>query len=75
MLEGNSGTTVFHFTVNHFQSRRANGVTFDINTQDNAATTADNDYVQKSFTSQSILQAALPIPLMLLLTAISITAG
>ncbi|HNP25042.1 MAG TPA: S8 family serine peptidase, partial [Panacibacter sp.] len=52
--EGNSGTTVFHFTVSLSKPAGANGVTFDINTQDNTATTADNDYVQKSFTSQSI---------------------
>src|SRR5205085_2010280 len=51
--EGNSGTTNFDFTVSLSAPATAN-VTFDIATQDGSATTADNDYVAKSLTSQTI---------------------
>jgi uncharacterized protein len=52
--EGNSGTTTFTFTVNLSEPARTGGVTFDIATADNTATIADNDYVAKSLTSQTI---------------------
>jgi hypothetical protein len=52
--EGNPGTTSFDFTVSLSQPAGACGVTFDIATQDNSATTANNDYLQKSLTGQTI---------------------
>jgi len=52
--EGNSGTSIFTFTVSLSIAAPAGGVTFDIATQDNTATTADNDYVLRSLTSQTI---------------------
>jgi hypothetical protein len=52
--EGNSGTTTFHFVVSLSAPALAGGVTFDIATQDNTATTADNDYVARNLTNQSI---------------------
>jgi VCBS repeat-containing protein len=52
--EGNSGTTTFTFTVNLSEAARAGGVTFDIATANGTATTADNDYVTKSLTGQTI---------------------
>lgn len=42
--EGNSGTSIFSFTVSLDQTS-ASDVTFTVNTQDNTATVADNDYV------------------------------
>ncbi|MGH9934922.1 MAG: Calx-beta domain-containing protein, partial [Blastocatellia bacterium] len=54
--EGVSGATTFTFTVSLTAPAGAGGVTFDIATQDNTATTADNDYVAKSLTSQTIPQ-------------------
>lgn len=42
--EGNSGTSTFAFVVSLDQTSDSE-VTFTINTQDNSATTADNDYV------------------------------
>lgn len=53
-FEGNSGTTSFTFTVSLGSPAPAGGVTFDIATADGTATTADNDYVQKSLTGQTI---------------------
>jgi hypothetical protein len=52
--EGNSGTTSFDFTVSLSAPAGSGGVTFDIATQDNSATTADNDYVAQSLTGQLI---------------------
>ncbi len=43
--EGNAGTTTFSFTVSLSTAAPTGGVTFDIATQDNTATVADNDYV------------------------------
>lgn len=52
--EGNSGTTFFNFTVSLSMPAPAGGVTFDIATADGTATVANNDYVQKSLTGQTI---------------------
>ncbi len=54
MAEGDSGTTTFTFTVSLSSPAGAGGVTFDIATADNTATTANNDYVAKSLTAQTI---------------------
>lgn len=54
--EGNSGTTSFDFTVSLSAPAGAGGVTFDIATQDNSATTADNDYQTNALTGQTIAQ-------------------
>jgi hypothetical protein len=51
--EGNSGTTTFTFTVSLSAPAPAT-VTFDIATQDNSATVADNDYVARSLSGQTI---------------------
>ncbi|MCC7306375.1 MAG: PxKF domain-containing protein [Acidobacteria bacterium] len=52
--EGNSGTTTFSFTVSLTAPAPPGGVTFDIATADNTATTADNDYVARSLSLQTI---------------------
>ena len=52
--EGDAGTTVFSFTVSLGAPAGPGGVTFDIATQDDTATTSDNDYVSQSLTGQSI---------------------
>ncbi|HEX7723154.1 MAG TPA: Calx-beta domain-containing protein [Pyrinomonadaceae bacterium] len=52
--EGNSGTTTFTFTVSLSNPAPTGGVTFDIATQDGAATLANNDYVARALTSQTI---------------------
>ena len=54
--EGASGATAFTFTVSLTAPAGVGGVTFDIATQDNTATTADNDYVARSLASQTIPQ-------------------
>jgi len=54
VIEGNAGTTTASFTVSLSSAALAGGVTFDIATQNNSATTADNDYVGRSLTSQTI---------------------
>ena len=51
--EGNSGTTTFTFTVS-LSAPAPSTVSFDIATQDNTATVADNDYVARSQTTQTI---------------------
>ncbi len=51
--EGNSGPTTYTFTVS-LSSVAPATVTFDIATQDDTATVADNDYVAKSLTGQTI---------------------
>ncbi|HEV8249951.1 MAG TPA: ExeM/NucH family extracellular endonuclease [Gaiellaceae bacterium] len=52
--EGNSGTTSFDFTVSLSSPAGTGGVTFDIATADDTATTADGDYVAKALTGQTI---------------------
>ena len=52
--EGNSGTITFSFTVSLSAPAGSGGVTFDIATADNTATIANNDYVAKLLTSQTI---------------------
>lgn len=54
LSEGNSGTTSFNFTVSLSAPAGAGGVTFDIATADDTATTADNDFVSQSLTGQTI---------------------
>lgn len=54
VTEGNSGTTTASFTVSLSAPAGPSGVTFDISTQDNTATTADNDYVAKTSLAQTI---------------------
>jgi hypothetical protein len=54
VTEGNSGPVIANFTVTLSSPAPAGGVTFDIGTQDNTATTADNDYVARALTSQTI---------------------
>ncbi|MBA2606942.1 MAG: nuclease [Acidobacteria bacterium] len=56
--EGNSGTTIFTFTVTLSVPAPAGGVTFNITTQDGTATAAGGDYVAKSLTAQTIPQGA-----------------
>ncbi len=56
--EGNSGTTTFTFTVNLSNPAPTGGVSFDIATADGTATTADNDYVARSLTGQTIAAGA-----------------
>ena len=53
VTEGNSGTVTASFTVT-LSSSSHSGVTFDISTQDDSATTADHDYVGNSLVAQSI---------------------
>ncbi|HYY42547.1 MAG TPA: Calx-beta domain-containing protein, partial [Pyrinomonadaceae bacterium] len=53
--EGNSGTTTFTFTVS-LSAAAPSAVTFSIATQDNTATVANNDYVARSLTNQTIAQ-------------------
>lgn len=52
--EGNAGTTVATFTVSLSQPAPKGGVTFNIATADGTATVADNDYVARSLTGQTI---------------------
>ncbi len=54
VTEGDSGGVSVNFTVSLSTPAPMGGVTFNIATQDNTATTADNDYVGKSATGQSI---------------------
>ncbi|MDT4968945.1 MAG: uncharacterized protein QOJ64_3682, partial [Acidobacteriota bacterium] len=54
LTEGDSGTKTFTFTVSLTQPAPAGGVSFDIATADGTATTANNDYVARSLTGQSI---------------------
>jgi hypothetical protein len=53
VTEGDSGTTTVTFTVS-VSTTDHTGVTFDISTQDDSATTADNDYVGKTLLNQTI---------------------
>jgi predicted extracellular nuclease len=52
--EGDSGTGTMNFNVSLSEPAGAGGVTFDIATSDNTATTDDGDYVAQSLTGQSI---------------------
>ncbi|HBB89084.1 MAG TPA: hypothetical protein DC047_15875 [Blastocatellia bacterium] len=52
--EGNAGPTTFTFTVSLSAPAPGGGVTFDIATQDNTALAANNDYIARSLTSQTI---------------------
>lgn len=52
--EGNAGPTSFDFTVSLSAVAGTGGVTFDIATQDDSATVADNDYAANSLTGQAI---------------------
>jgi uncharacterized protein (TIGR03437 family) len=52
--EGNVGTTTFSFAVSLSAPAPAGGVTFDIATQDNSALSANNDYIARSQTGQTI---------------------
>ncbi len=52
--EGNAGPTTFTFTVSLSAPANAGGVTFDIATQDNTALAANNDYLARSLTAQTI---------------------
>jgi hypothetical protein len=51
--EGNAGTRTFSFIVS-LSAPAPSTVTFDIATQDNTATAANNDFVARSLTSQTI---------------------
>src|SRR5215213_3308679 len=52
VTEGDAGTTTASFTVSLSAPAGPSGVTFDISTQDNTATTADNDYIAKTLLAQ-----------------------
>lgn len=54
MTEGHSGTKTFAFSVTLDAPAQGGGVTFDIGTTDNTATTAGSDYVASSLTGQTI---------------------
>ena len=54
VVEGDAGTVNAVFTVSLSIPAGAGGVTFDIATADNTATTADNDYVNNALTGQTI---------------------
>lgn len=54
LAEGNSGTTTATFAVSLSSPAGPGGVTFDISTADSTAYTADNDYVAKSLTGQTL---------------------
>lgn len=56
MTEGNSSTKTFTFMVSLNNPAGAGGVTFDIATQNNTATSGSGDYVAKSLTGQTIPQ-------------------
>ncbi|MEP6819076.1 MAG: lamin tail domain-containing protein [bacterium] len=59
LSEGNSGSTIFTFTVTSSLPAPASGITFDIATadgsaQDHTPPSEDNDYVARSLTAQTI---------------------
>jgi uncharacterized protein len=56
VIEGDSGTTPAVFTVSLNAPAPAGGVTFDIATEDGTATVADNDYIAKMLTGQTIAE-------------------
>src|SRR6185436_11897824 len=53
-LEGNAGTSILQFTISLTQPAPPGGVTFDVQTANGSATTADNDYVAIATTPMSI---------------------
>lgn len=54
VTEGNTGTVTATFTVSLSTPAPSTDITFDIATQNNTATTTNNDYVAKSLTGQVI---------------------
>lgn len=56
-VEGSTGTTTYAFTVSLSVAAGAGGVTFDIATADNTASSS-SDYVTKSLTGQTIPQGS-----------------
>ncbi|MCA0232344.1 MAG: ExeM/NucH family extracellular endonuclease [Bacteroidetes bacterium] len=58
VVEGDASTKLMTFTVSLSRPAPAGGVTFDIATANNTATTANNDYVALSLTSQTIAEGA-----------------
>ena len=52
--EGNTGPTTFTFTVSLSDAAPTGGVSFNIATQDNTATVADNDYASRTVLAQTI---------------------
>ena len=54
LAEGDAGTTTYSFTVSLLAPAGPGGVTFDIATADDTATTADNDYVARALIGQTI---------------------
>ena len=54
VAEGNAGTTVASFTVSLSAPALSTDIYFDIATQNNSATTANNDYTAKTLASQII---------------------
>ena len=56
--EGNADTSLFSFTVSLSSPAPAGGVTFDIATADGTATVADNDYVARSLSGQTIAEGS-----------------
>ncbi|NLF49740.1 MAG: sortase [Leptolinea sp.] len=57
-LEGNSGTSTYTFTVSLSSVAPASGVSFDIATTNNTATTTDNDFQVNSLTGLSISEGS-----------------
>jgi predicted extracellular nuclease len=55
--EGSSGVTTFTFTVSLAEPAAPGGVTFDVATADDTAT-ADDDYVARALTAQSIAEGS-----------------
>ncbi len=53
-FEGNAGATTYTFTVSLSQPAPPTGVTFDIATQDDTATTADSDYAAVTLVGETI---------------------
>jgi Bacterial Ig-like domain/Lamin Tail Domain/Carboxypeptidase regulatory-like domain/Calx-beta domain len=53
-VEGNTGTSTFTFTVSLSQPALPGGVTFNVDTADGTATTANNDYVAAHGTGATI---------------------
>jgi hypothetical protein len=54
MTEGDAGTVTYTFTVSLDRAAPTGGVTFDIATADDSATTAAGDYVARTLTGQTI---------------------
>src|SRR6185369_5150269 len=54
IAEGDAGSAVATFTVSLSRPAPAAGVTFDIATQNDTATTSDNDYVPNNLVAQTI---------------------